>query len=79
MRKALDAYDWPGNVRELRNLIESMVVLDSDGVLDLDDLPDGDIAAARARRRTAGERARRPGRPAADRGRALLHASRRWS
>jgi two-component system, NtrC family, response regulator HydG len=33
------AYDWPGNVRQLRNVIESMVVVDYDGVLDLDDLP----------------------------------------
>jgi two-component system response regulator HydG len=39
-RKVLMAYPWPGNVRELRNVIESMVVMDLDGVLDLDDLPD---------------------------------------
>ncbi len=32
-------YDWPGNVRELRNMVNSMVVLDIDGVLDEDDLP----------------------------------------
>lgn len=32
-------YDWPGNVRELRNMVNSMVVLDIDGVLDVDDLP----------------------------------------
>jgi two-component system response regulator HydG len=37
-RKALMAYPWPGNVRELRNTIESMVVIDADGVLDVDDL-----------------------------------------
>jgi two-component system, NtrC family, response regulator HydG len=42
VRRALAAYDWPGNVRELRNLIDSMVVLDRDGVLGLDDLPEGD-------------------------------------
>jgi two-component system response regulator HydG len=42
VRKAMDRYNWPGNVRELRNLIESMVVQDSDGVLDLDDLQEGD-------------------------------------
>src|SRR5262249_9963111 len=29
-------------VRELRNLIESMVVQDSDGVLDMDDIQEGD-------------------------------------
>jgi two-component system response regulator HydG len=39
-RKALMASHWPGNVRELRNVIESMVVMDLDGVLDLDDLPE---------------------------------------
>ena len=38
--KAFESYDWPGNVRELRNLLESMVVLDLDGVLTLDDLPE---------------------------------------
>jgi two-component system response regulator HydG len=42
VRKAMVAYNWPGNVRELRNLIESMVVQDSDGVLGLDDLQEGD-------------------------------------
>jgi two-component system, NtrC family, response regulator HydG len=40
VRKAMERYDWPGNVRELRNLIESMVVLDEDGVLGPDDLPE---------------------------------------
>jgi two-component system response regulator HydG len=43
-RKALMAFPWPGNVRELRNAIESMVVIDADGVLDIDDLPE-DIQA----------------------------------
>ncbi len=37
--KRLFAYDWPGNVRQLRNAMETMVVLDLDGTLDLDDLP----------------------------------------
>jgi two-component system, NtrC family, response regulator HydG len=32
-------FDWPGNVRQLRNAVETMVVLDVDGVLDVDDLP----------------------------------------
>lgn len=32
-------YDWPGNIRQLRNFVETMVVLDHDGVLDIDDLP----------------------------------------
>jgi two-component system response regulator HydG len=38
-RRRLLAFDWPGNVRQLRNVIESMVVVDADEVLDLDDLP----------------------------------------
>jgi two-component system response regulator HydG len=38
--KGFEAYDWPGNVRELRNLIDSMTVLDFDGELTLDDLPE---------------------------------------
>jgi two-component system response regulator HydG len=38
-RRKLMSFDWPGNVRQLRNVIESMVVVDFDGVLDLDDLP----------------------------------------
>jgi two-component system response regulator HydG len=43
VRRAMATYDWPGNVRELRNFIESMVVLDTDGVLGLDDVQDGDV------------------------------------
>lgn len=42
LRKAMAVYDWPGNVRELKNLIEIMVVQDTDGVLNLDDLQEGD-------------------------------------
>jgi two-component system response regulator HydG len=38
VRKVLMGYSWPGNVRELRNVIESMVVMDADGMLDVDDL-----------------------------------------
>jgi two-component system response regulator HydG len=37
--KRFFAYDWPGNVRQLRNFVETMVVLDTDGSLDIDDLP----------------------------------------
>jgi two-component system response regulator HydG len=37
--KRLFTYDWPGNVRQLRNAIDAMVVLDNDGILDIDDLP----------------------------------------
>ncbi len=39
-RRRLFAYDWPGNVRQLRNAIESMVVVDFDELLDVDDLPE---------------------------------------
>jgi two-component system response regulator HydG len=38
VRKVLMGYSWPGNVRELRNVIESMIVMDADGVLEVDDL-----------------------------------------
>lgn len=37
--KRFYAYDWPGNIRQLRNFVETMVVLDSDASLDIDDLP----------------------------------------
>jgi two-component system response regulator HydG len=37
---ALVRYSWPGNVRELQNIIERAVVLDKDGIVDVDDLPD---------------------------------------
>lgn len=39
-QQALVAHSWPGNVRELRNAVEGMLVLDKDGKLDVDDLPD---------------------------------------
>ncbi|MGO8689072.1 MAG: sigma-54-dependent transcriptional regulator [Thermoguttaceae bacterium] len=39
-RHKLLSYSWPGNVRQLRNVVESMVVVDYDGLLDLDDLPE---------------------------------------
>ena len=39
-RRKLFLYDWPGNVRELRNVAESAVVVDFDGLIDVDDLPD---------------------------------------
>jgi len=38
-KNALINYDWPGNVRELRNVLESAVVLTSNNIIDLDDLP----------------------------------------
>ena len=39
-RQAMMAYDWPGNIRQLRNTIERMLVVDTDGLLDTQDLPD---------------------------------------
>ncbi len=39
-RRILQTYRWPGNVRQLRNVIESMTVVDFDGILDVDDLPE---------------------------------------
>ena len=37
--RKLFGYGWPGNVRQLRNAVQTMVVLDSDGLLGGDDLP----------------------------------------
>jgi len=37
--KALEDYSWPGNVRQLRNIIEKMVILSSNPVLGVEDLP----------------------------------------
>lgn len=41
LRKLMDAYDWRGNVRELRNAVDSMVVLDQDGILNVNDVEEG--------------------------------------
>ncbi len=38
VRKWMHDFEWSGNVRQLKHLVESMVVLDIDNVLDLDDL-----------------------------------------
>ncbi|QDT00101.1 sigma-54-dependent transcriptional regulator [Adhaeretor mobilis] len=39
-RRRLMGFNWTGNVRQLKNTVESMIVVDYDGVLDLDDLPE---------------------------------------
>ncbi|RIK76129.1 MAG: sigma-54-dependent Fis family transcriptional regulator [Planctomycetota bacterium] len=53
-RRRLMAYNWPGNVRQLKNAIESMVVVDFDEVLDLDDLPPELAAPGESARPTDG-------------------------
>ena len=40
--KAFTAYEWPGNVRELKNHLESMLLQDTDGILGMDDVGEGD-------------------------------------
>lgn len=39
LMRFFETYEWPGNVRQLRNCLESMVVMASDKVLTVDDLP----------------------------------------
>jgi two-component system response regulator HydG len=53
VRRAMHVYPWPGNVREMRNFIESMVVLDSDGVLGVDDAQDSEVMRTVAPTQTA--------------------------
>ena len=38
-RQVLLSYSWPGNVRQLKSTIENMVVLSTNGILDVDSLP----------------------------------------
>ncbi|MBS0264681.1 MAG: sigma-54-dependent Fis family transcriptional regulator [Planctomycetes bacterium] len=52
-RGAMTAYDWPGNIRQLRNTVERMLVVDLDGLLDVDDLPE-DIPPLHPERADAG-------------------------
>lgn len=41
LRNRMESYEWRGNVRELRNAIDSMVVVDQDGILNLNDVEEG--------------------------------------
>jgi len=54
VRKLLMNYSWPGNVRQLKNVVESMVVIDSDGTLTMEDLTDEDLQAAAGTVESAG-------------------------
>ncbi len=38
--QTLEGYDWPGNVRELENTLERLIVLSSDDLIRLEDLPE---------------------------------------
>lgn len=40
LMKTLQSYSWPGNVRELRNIMERLVVLSSEGHIDVRNLPE---------------------------------------
>ena len=51
LRRWMVGYIWKGNVRQLKNVVESLVVMDLDEMLDMDDLsPDllGDVGGAKA-------------------------------
>ena len=37
---AVARYSWPGNVRELRNAVERAIIVHTEGVIDMEDLPD---------------------------------------
>jgi two-component system NtrC family response regulator len=43
--KVLYSYPWPGNVRELENVLERAVVLNTGGVITVEDLPEGLVGA----------------------------------
>jgi DNA-binding NtrC family response regulator len=51
--EALEAYSWPGNVRQLKNLVQRLVVLDSDGKISSSDLP-GEVRFGKLPERGAG-------------------------
>jgi DNA-binding NtrC family response regulator len=38
--RTLSSYNWPGNARELENLIQRLLIMDTDGVIGPEDLPE---------------------------------------
>lgn len=52
LRRWMLEYPWKGNVRQLKNVVESLVVMDIDDLLDLDDLSpdllDGEFVASQS-------------------------------
>jgi len=53
----LKSYDWPGNVRELENVIERAVILQEEGEIEVDDLPDKVRNHSRERRKLVMDKA----------------------
>jgi DNA-binding NtrC family response regulator len=53
----LTGYDWPGNVRELENVIERAVILQEEGEIEVEDLPDKVRNHSRERRKLVMEKA----------------------
>lgn len=49
-KSALMAYDWPGNIRELGNCVESAVVLATEKIIEVEDLPSAIRNSAREER-----------------------------
>ena len=47
VQEVFQVYGWPGNVRELKNLIERITVLNTDGKVTVEDLPDNMLEAYR--------------------------------
>ncbi len=54
--KLLVSYSWPGNIRELRNLVERLVVLESNEVITRELLPSWLTTAAAARKITPAQK-----------------------